>query len=80
MDVQPTTLVKLPPTREYAQLLSNFTIEHSSDFSNIDVMNMQSFINELNKMLISNINKHHHIMIDSYFRSVCDMVKTSSLD
>ena len=38
----------------------------------IDVMNMQSFFNKLNKMSISNINKYLQMTIGevSYFRSV----------
>jgi hypothetical protein len=30
---QPTPTVKLPQAREYAQLLSNFAVEHSLKFS-----------------------------------------------
>ena len=59
VDDQPTPMVKLPQACEYAQLLSNFVVEHPSEFSVIDVMNMQSFMNELSKMFISHINKHH---------------------
>ena len=70
VDDQPTPIVKLPQAREYAQLLSNFAMEHPSEFSVVDVMNMQSFMDKLNKMSISNINKHHQKTIDSYFRSV----------
>ena len=38
-----------------------------------------TFMDKLNKLSISNINKHHHKTRDSYF-IVCDMVKTSSWD
>ena len=42
-----------------AQLLSIFAVEYCLEFSIVDVMNMQSFMNKLNMMSISNINKHH---------------------
>ena len=77
MDDQPTPMVKLTQACKYAQLLSNYVVEHPSEFSVVDVMNMQSFMKEMNKMLISHINKHHKETIVSYF-IVCDMVKTSS--
>ena len=56
---QPSPMVKLPQAYEYAQLLSNFAVEHPLEFSVTDVMNMQSFMKELNKAQISHINKHH---------------------
>jgi hypothetical protein len=37
----PTLIVKLPQTREYAQLKSKFVVEHALEFLVIDVMNMQ---------------------------------------
>jgi len=52
-------------------------VQHPSEFSVVGVMNMQSFMKEFNKMLISHIDKHHHKTIVSYL-IVCDMVKTSS--
>ena len=70
MDNQPTPTVKIPQAREYAQLLSNFEVEQPSEFSIIDVTNMQSFMDKLNKMSISNINKHYQKAINSYFCSV----------
>ena len=70
VDDRPTLIVKLPQTREYAQLLSNFVVEHALEFSVVDVMNMQFLMNKLNKMPISNINKHHQRTIISYFHSV----------
>ena len=45
-------------------------MEQSLEFLVVNVNNMQSFMNKLNKMPISNINKHHQKTIDSYFRSV----------
>ena len=61
VDDQPTPIVKLPQACEYAQLLSNFVVEHPLDFKSVlDMTNMQSFMNKLNKMSISNTNKHHH--------------------
>ena len=59
VDDRPTPIVKLPRAREYAQILSNFVVEHLSEFLVIDVMNMQSFMDNLSKMSISNINKHY---------------------
>ena len=79
VDDQPTPIVKLPQACDYAQLLWNFVAEQSSEFSIIDVTNMQSFMYELNEISISNINKHHQKTIDSYL-IVCDMVKTSCWD
>ena len=70
VDVQPTPIVKLSQVREYAQLLSNFVVEHLLEFLVTNVMNTQSFMDKLSKMSISNINKHHQKAIDSYFRSV----------
>jgi hypothetical protein len=32
VDDRPTLIVKLPQDHEYAQLLSNFTMEHPSEF------------------------------------------------
>ena len=59
VDDWPTPIVKLPQTREYAQLLSNFVMAHSSEFFVADTMNMQPILmDKSNKMLISNINKH----------------------
>ena len=59
VDDHPTPIGMLPQAREYAQLLSNFAMEHPLEFSILDVTNMQSFMDKLNKMSISNINKHH---------------------
>ena len=56
VDDQPTPMVKLPQACEYAQLLTNFVVQHPSEFSVINVMNMQSFMNGLSKMFISHIN------------------------
>ena len=70
VDDQPTPRMKLPQARKYAQLLSNFTVEHPLDLSVVDVMNMQSFMDASNKMSISSIIKHHQKAIDSYFRSM----------
>jgi hypothetical protein len=64
---QPTSIVKLLHAREYAQLLLNFVVKHTSDFSIIDVMNMQSFMDKLNKKSNSNINKHHQKAVDTSF-------------
>jgi len=47
-----------------------FFSEASFRVSVVDVTNMQSFMDKLNKMSISNINKHQHNSIDSFFRSV----------
>ena len=60
VDDQPTPIVKLSQACEYAQLLSNFAMEHPLKFPVANVMNMQNFMNKLSKMSISNINKHHH--------------------
>ena len=71
VDDHPTPIVELVEAREYALSLSNFGVEHSLKFSTIlDVMNMQFFRNILNKISISNINKHHQKTILSYFHSV----------
>ena len=59
VDDQPTPIVKLAQAREYAHLLSNFAMVHPSKISIVDVTSLQSFMNKLNKMLISNINKDH---------------------
>ena len=59
MHDQPTLIIKLPQAREYAQLLSIFAMKHTLEFLVLGVMNMQSFKDELSKMSISNINKHH---------------------
>lgn len=61
VDDQPSPIVKLPQTLEYAQLLSKFAIEHPSELSILDLMNMHFFTNRLNKVSISNINKRDHI-------------------
>jgi hypothetical protein len=60
VDDQPTQIIKLPQTCGVCPLLSNFVVEHLLKFLVVDVMNMQSFIDKLKKMLISNINKHRH--------------------
>ena len=59
VDDQPTPIVKLPQACKYVQLLSNFVMEHPVEFSIGNVMNMPLFMDILNKMSISNINKHH---------------------
>ena len=41
VDDQPTQIVKFSQACEYAQLFSNFAMEHSSEFSILDVMDMQ---------------------------------------
>jgi hypothetical protein len=64
VDAQLTSIIKLPQAYEYVQLLSNFIMEHPSEFSIVDLMNMDSFMDKLNKMSISNINKHHQKTID----------------
>ena len=45
-------------------------MEYSSEFLITNVMNMRPFQDNLSKMLISNINKHHQKTMDSYFCSV----------
>jgi hypothetical protein len=67
VDDQHISIVKPPQAREYAQLLSNFEVEHPLENLVVSVMNMQSLMNKLNKMSISNINKHHRKTINSYF-------------
>jgi hypothetical protein len=52
VDVQPTPIVKLPQALEYAQLLSNFAVEHLLEFLVIDVTNTQSFMDKMSKTLI----------------------------
>ena len=72
VDDHPTLVVKLPWACEYAQSLSYFTVEHYLKFSIMDDANMQPSMDTLNKMLISNINKHHQKTIDSYVHTVWD--------
>jgi hypothetical protein len=50
-------IVKPPQAREYAQLLSNFRVQHSLEFSISNVMNIQPFMDKLNKMSISNVKR-----------------------
>jgi hypothetical protein len=45
-------------------------MENSLEFSVANVMNMQSFLEKLNKMLVANLNIHSQKIIDSYFHSV----------
>jgi hypothetical protein len=52
------------------RLLSNFAVEHPSEFSVTEAMNMQSFVDKLSKMSISNTNKHHSNTTNPYFHSV----------
>ena len=59
VDDQPTQIIKLPQACGYGQLLSNFAMEHLLKFLVVNVMNMQSFMDKLNKMPSSNINKRH---------------------
>ena len=54
MDDQLAPIVKLPQACEYAQLLSKPAMEHPSEFSVVDVINMQSFMHKLNKTSFSN--------------------------
>ena len=49
VDDQPTPIVKLPQACEYAQLLSNFAMEHPSEFSVVNVTNIQSFMDTQRK-------------------------------
>lgn len=56
VDDQPTPTIKLRQAHECAQALSNFALESSLEFSIIDVLNMQSFMDKMNKMSIFNIN------------------------
>ena len=46
VDDQPTPIIKLPQACEYVQLLLDFTMEHPSKFSIVNVMNMKSFIDK----------------------------------
>ena len=66
MNDQPTPTIKLPQAHKYAQLLSNFAMKQPSEFLVVDVTNMQSFMDKLNNILISNINKHHQKTKYSY--------------
>ena len=50
MDDQPRPIVKYFEAREYKKLSPNFAMEHSSEFSTVDIMNMQLFMNKLNNM------------------------------
>lgn len=59
-----------PQAREYAQFLSNLAMEQSLKFLVVDVTNIQSFMNKLNKISISKINKHHQTTINSHSRNV----------
>lgn len=70
VDSRPIPIVELPQTREYAQLLPKSSVEHSLVCLVVDVTNVQSLMDKLNKMLVSNINKHHQKTIHSYFHTV----------
>ena len=39
LDDYPTSIVKLPQAHGYAHVLSKFDVEHSSEFSVVDLMN-----------------------------------------
>ena len=67
---QPKPIVKFPQACEYAHLLSNFVVEHPSEFSIIDLMNKKPFMGKLSKMSISSINKHHQKTKNSYFHTL----------
>ena len=56
VDDRPTSIIKLSQAREYVQLLSSFAMDHSSEFIVAHVINI---MDKLNKMSISNTNKHH---------------------
>ena len=47
---QPTPIIKLVEDNEYAQLLSNLIVDHPLEISIVDVTNIQSFMDKLNKM------------------------------
>ena len=66
-DDQPTPIVKLPRAQV---CLITIKSKHPSEFSIVVTYNMQSFLDKLNKMSSSNINKHHPETTNSYFRSV----------
>lgn len=53
---QPTP-IKLPQALGHAQLLSNFGVEHPSDFSIFRTDEKCNLMNELTKISISNISK-----------------------
>jgi hypothetical protein len=58
VDDQQTPIIKLPQACEHiTRLLSNFAVEHPSEFSVTEAMNMQSLMDKLSKMSISNTNK-----------------------
>ena len=59
---------KLPQAHQYAQDLPNLSTLWSFQF--VDVVNIQSFMDKLNDMSYSNINKHHWKTIDYYFCSI----------
>ena len=42
LDDYPTPIVRLPQAHEYAELLPKFDVEHSSEFSVANLMNMQN--------------------------------------
>ena len=66
VDDQPTPIMKLPQAREYAQLLSNFTLEHPLELSIINVINMQYWA----RCQFSTSTKHDQKAIESYLCSV----------
>ena len=57
VDYQPTSIIKLPRAHEYAQLYQIFCSGAFFKVLVIDVMRMQSFMDILNKMSISNMKK-----------------------
>ena len=64
VDNQPIPIVKLPQAYEYTQLLANFAMEHPLKFPMVHPMNMHSFMDKLNKMSITNINKQQTLLED----------------
>jgi hypothetical protein len=64
VDDHPTPIVEHPQAHEYAQLLSNCVVGHPLELSNVNVMNMQSFVNKLNIQCVMIFNvKYEHTYI-----------------
>ena len=60
MDDRPTPIVKLVEDLAYAQLLSNFIMDHPLEISVIDVTNLQSFMDNLTRCHFSTSTNIYH--------------------
>jgi hypothetical protein len=67
-DVAPP-IVKLSDAKRHTSLLSNFLLDNSLHFGVHEIISFQKLVWNLNKLIVTNLDKQHQRSLNSYFKS-----------